>query len=306
MTDPTTADSNPGPAAAPPVVDTPELRDRLDCPLCGYSLRGLAAAAQAEARCPECGYPFSWEQLLRARQHRHPYLFEHHPGVGGFFRTLMAGLRPRRFWSSLNASHQVRPARLMIYALIVSLLTAPSVPLGHVLGIAAVQMRRAVSSGYFMSRVLNLAFWQSAVDNARAEGDLLLFLVLACVAWPWVTLAALMVFQVSMRRARVRTAHVVRCVVYSGDVLVWAGLGLLGGGALGVLSTYRYFGGARPIIGCVLPAALFAAYRLGVAYRRYLRFEHAWSTAITSQIIFVLAFTTVLAVFYQGFFRLFW
>jgi hypothetical protein len=54
-----------GPAAPPPLVDTPATRDALNCPLCNYSLRGLAAAEQPQ--CPECGYAFAWTELLRAR-----------------------------------------------------------------------------------------------------------------------------------------------------------------------------------------------------------------------------------------------
>src|SRR4051794_2250110 len=87
---------------APPPVDSPEARDELDCPLCGYSLRGLAAAVPDAPRCPECGYRFEWAELLVARQHRHPYLFEQHPerNARSFLRTLLGGLRPARFWSS--------------------------------------------------------------------------------------------------------------------------------------------------------------------------------------------------------------
>src|SRR5438552_8175870 len=115
-----------GPAAAPPLVDTPETRDALDCPLCGYSLRGLSA--EPEPRCPECGYRFQWQELLRARQLAHPYLFEHYPrrNVISFLRTMLGGLRPRRFWSSLNAGHDIRPRRLVIYWIIVSLVIVAS------------------------------------------------------------------------------------------------------------------------------------------------------------------------------------
>src|SRR5688500_14282446 len=102
-----------GPAIAPPPVDTPEARDELDCPLCGYSLRGLSAAVPESPRCPECGYRFQWPELLAARQYLHPYLFEQHPerNVRSFLRTLFGGLRPRRFWASLHAAHAVRPRR---------------------------------------------------------------------------------------------------------------------------------------------------------------------------------------------------
>ena len=297
-----------GPAAAPPVVDTPQLRDELECPLCGYSLRGRSEA-EGEPRCPECGYRFEWVELLRARQHRHPYLFEHHPGVRGFFRTLFGGMRPRRFWSSLNAGHEVIPLAFVLYILVVGPLTLFSVFAGHVLAMAVVAFRRASRSQTYLDSaglLLSPAFWQEALDHTRSEEDLIGALMAVCIAWPWVTLGALLIFQASMHRARVRTAHVVRCVVYSGDALVWTGFGLVAGGALGLLSPYRYLGGARPIVMCVLPAILLAGYRLGVAYRRYLRFDHAWSTALASQVLYVLVVTTMLALFYDDFFRLFW
>jgi hypothetical protein len=270
---------------------------------------GAEPADPRKARCPECGYPFWWEQLLRARQHRHPYLFEHHAGVRGFFRTLLGGLRPRRFWSSVNAGHGVRLPHLLFYGLVVTLLTAASVPAGYYLGMAITLARREMRVQPQFSAVellLDPTFWQESLDETRAEADLITCLSLASAAWPWVTLAALLVFQTSMRRAHVRAEHVVRCVVYSGDVLVWSGLGLVAGGALGLLSTYQYVGAARPIVHCVLPALLVAAFRLGVAYRRYLRFDHAWSTALSSQVIYLLAVNTVLVLFYDDFFRLLW
>ena len=317
----TDASAEVGPGAPPPVVDTPQHRDELECPLCGYSLRGLTARPASndqpdaeptgprKARCPECGYPFWWEQLLRARQHRHPYLFEHHAGVRGFFRTLFGGLRPRRFWSSVNAGHQLRVPHLLFYGLVVTLLAAASVPAGYFLGMAVTLARREMRVRTQFDAVdllLDPGFWQESLDETRAEVDLITCLTLSCAAWPWITLAALLVFQTSMRRAHVRAAHVVRCVVYSGDVLVWSGLGLVAGGALGVLSLYQYVGAAGPIVDCILPAVLLAACRLGVAYRRYLRFDHAWSTALSSQVIYLLAITTLLVLLYEDFFRLLW
>src|SRR5205823_11722928 len=40
-------------------------------------------------------------------------------------------------------------------------------------------------------------------------------------AWPWLTFAALMVFQASMRKAKVQRGHVLRCVIYAADLSVW-------------------------------------------------------------------------------------
>src|SRR5438046_8256562 len=43
------------------------------------------------------------------------------------------------------------------------------------------------------------------------------------VAWPWLTFLTLMIFRLSMRRARVRSIHVLRCVIYSFDSVLWLG-----------------------------------------------------------------------------------
>src|SRR5687767_4113902 len=124
-----------GPAAMPAVADTPEARDELECPLCGYSLRGLGGAAEASTtpetaaepatwtRCPECGYVCHWKLLLHARHSRQHFLFEHHPrrNVWSYFHTLLAGQRPTRFWSAINAGHQLRPGRLVVYWVVTSL-----------------------------------------------------------------------------------------------------------------------------------------------------------------------------------------
>src|SRR5206468_1928546 len=64
--------------------------------------------------------------------------------------------------------------------------------------------------------------WQTE-PTLRAAAMLLAF----CAGWPWLTFFALMIFRFSMSRARVRTIHVLRCVLYSYDVVLWAGVILL-------------------------------------------------------------------------------
>jgi hypothetical protein len=80
--------------------------------LCEYDLRGLT-----EPRCPECGYRFEWDELRDPRRRFHPYLFEHHPNrnAWSFFHTLVGGLAPRRFWSTLYPTQPSRPHRLVAY-----------------------------------------------------------------------------------------------------------------------------------------------------------------------------------------------
>jgi hypothetical protein len=78
-------------------VDQAEIEPLL-CPLCEYDLRG-----SVEPRCSECGYAFTWEEIRDPARRLHPYAFEHHPerNVWSFRRTLLAGLRPGRFWRTL-------------------------------------------------------------------------------------------------------------------------------------------------------------------------------------------------------------
>src|SRR5436309_12057996 len=91
------------------------------CPLCGYNLRGLNTP-----RCPECGHQFAWAELLVEHEHRHPYLFEHHPRkkFRAFFRTLAASVVPRRFWRTLQPIHTLYPRRLLMYWLIITTFVA--------------------------------------------------------------------------------------------------------------------------------------------------------------------------------------
>src|SRR5687768_7323276 len=104
---------------APAAPDWQTIGEEVLCPLCRYNLSGLV-----EPRCPECGYGFSWAELLDPERRLHPYLFEHHPerNVNSFFQTMLGGLRPRRFWKSLRPSQPSNVRRLLAYGLIIQFL----------------------------------------------------------------------------------------------------------------------------------------------------------------------------------------
>src|SRR5207253_533606 len=91
------------------------------CPLCEYNLRGLV-----QNRCPECGYEFAWEEVLHPEVVRHPWLFEHNPrrNIKSFFRTLLGGLLPRKFWASVRATHRPDRRRLLIYWILAVVIVA--------------------------------------------------------------------------------------------------------------------------------------------------------------------------------------
>src|SRR6266699_218984 len=105
---------------------------RLCCPKCDYNLHGLT-----EPRCPECGTPFEWAEMLEARTRLHPYLFEHHPEseFRSFWRTAWGGLRePWRFWESLHPRMPSQPRRLVLYWVAAMVVSAISVVAEFVAG----------------------------------------------------------------------------------------------------------------------------------------------------------------------------
>jgi hypothetical protein len=304
--------------------------DALACPLCDYDLRGLV-----DPRCPECGYAFDWNDLRDPARRKHKYLFEHHPerNVSSFLRTAIGGLRPRKFWSGLLPSQPSRPRRLIVYALVIVL--SGLVPPAAMTAFAAARAwsdmsrnraRMAMTLSVQRTRpwfgvrgaagapttqeVLDavapeptLARVRQALEDRRfartlhANGVLLL--------WPVLTLAALMIFVISMRRARLRRVHFVRCVVYSADALLWGNL-LLTLAIVGYLlrplllgptpgpPPQHLYSTAASLVGIAVLIAFI--YRLIVAVRTYLRFDHPTSTVLATQAIVVLAMLILLVV----------
>ena len=137
------------------------------------------------------------------------------------------------------------------------------------------------------------------------------WVTLMWLTWPWLTFLALLVFQISMRRARVRPAHVLRCVLYSWDAVFWIGLLFAGGVATRyvLLTTFLPTLAWPGMLASILPAppeaggdvlvvcgavlTVVAAYRLVVAFREYLRFDRPVATVLSSQVIVLLSMVIV-------------
>ena len=273
------------PAAAPAPVAPSADAPALPCPLCEYDLRGLS-----EPRCPECGYTFTWGELGDPRRRFHPYLFEHHPrrNAWSFVQTLLGGLTPRAFWSTLHPTQPSRPRRLVGYWVLYSLplMALAAVHWGLLIDGLFRSLGAARAGSYDAVR---LARWVMSYD---ADGGAYGLLALCCLAWPWLTFLALLVFQVSLRRARLRTTHVLRCVLYSGDACLWLALPL---GFLGFTAWAASGWPPRaffPSVTAAVPWVVlpWLTYRLFAAYRHYLRFDHALATVLASQVIVLLVF----------------
>jgi hypothetical protein len=326
----------------PPFVPgTDAAGEELHCPLCDYNLRGTV-----EPRCPECGYQFEWDALRDPARRLHPYLFEHHPerNLGSFVRTFLEGLRPGRFWKSLHPAQPSRPRRLLFYWLVMAV---PMV-------LAAGSWTAGQLRDYRISNAMQRSRFQASIlprmdsDNVREllrpyGGSLDAFLAdnfpnnpgkrfyyqagwstpgalnglaFALLAWPWLTFVTLLLFRFSMRRARIRPVHVLRCVLYSFDAVLWAGVAASAVVAATVLQFrpagvrgMRYLPGwidmlvdpylqdpaAKALLGAGAALLPFMAWRLTVAYRQYLRFDRPAATVLASQVIVLLVFL-VLAV----------
>ena len=115
--------------------------------------------------------------------------------------------------------------------------------------------------------------------------------------WPWLTFAALMIFQASMRKARVQRGHVLRCVIYAADASVWYTILMLAAMAwLIALATIKRSPQPteRIIFWLLLVLWVVRLDRLTTAYRKYLQFDHPFLTALVSQIIVLLVMGAIL------------
>ena len=291
-------------------IDWETQKEELHCPLCDYNLRGLS-----QPRCPECGFQFSWQELLDAQRITHPYLFEYYPknNIWSFRKTYWNDHFANSFWKELSPANAVRKMRLLIYWLAANLffLVPILVPIvnqtidnaialnkkniymskmftsvaggtyyqysngGRIGRITAAQYRQLVpsfSSWDYLRAILPNRPLNTTVDPPLVE----------LLLWPWLTLASLLVFQISMRRAKIKFSHVLRCAIYGCD------FGFLMAMLLGWLWVT---GNLNQSAGYILLVIFFfvATNRLGQAYEYYLRFSHPVLTVAASQIVVLLA-----------------
>jgi hypothetical protein len=254
------------------------------CPLCDYNLRGLV-----EPRCPECGHRFDWAEMLDRDQWEHRWLFEHQSKrrFRAFYYTFWMSLLPWRFWKSVRPTHKPRLARLFGYWLV-----------------CASPVVFALSPYLLALILLKTGLWQTFITNFEdayfsvvniVPPAITLPAALICFSWPILTVLALMVFRATMRRARIKWVHVIRCVVYSGDVLslfIVVALVMLSTTGLlwqswGVLFRMAFVGWVplSPIVILIAASWLLLTWRLATAYRMYLAFPSAILTCVLSQVV---------------------
>lgn len=212
-------------AAPPEQRDEPPDWSTLDrelvCPLCEYNLRGLTVAT-----CPECGAQHTWADLLDPRRREHPYLFEHHPERNwwSFRQTLIGGLRPQAFWTTLSPLQPTSLPRMLLYG-------------GMVLALSLSIYIVSFAGQVFARQQTNQRGWGgwprgtfssfSLIDETFAGLSQFVFWLVCAIpiVWAGFTFLSFMLFDVSMHRARVKKVHIARAVIYAFDGLVLTAIG---------------------------------------------------------------------------------
>ncbi|MEK6675092.1 MAG: hypothetical protein AABZ47_05480 [Planctomycetota bacterium] len=306
-----------------PVGDAP-----LPCPLCGYDLRG-----QSEPRCSECGYRFEWAELLDPRFREHAYLFEYQPRlIRPFWRTLVGGLRSRKFWSGLHPVQPVNRRRLTIYYLLtigvigsvsmvavarLTIITAYQIveqrstflanmakfqgrsdaPPWYLSGIAQYGSHTAFANALFPDSTLKSVFQRMGGFWKSRDWMMILELHVGVAIWPILTMLALQVFRWSMRKARIGGQHILRSTIYSFDAVVWVFVPWAI--AVAFWPFWIFAGGSvQPVIRWALfIVVIIVLYRLALSYKLYLRFHRPIATVVSSQIIVALLYLTAMQVY---------
>ncbi len=191
------------------------------CPRCDYDLSGQMAAwppdrCLTEVRCSECGLKVGWRDLLNPRYFILQGHFEHaaQRRVRALMRTLAAVPRPWRLWSWLRMSHDIvwRRAFVVVAAASALLYLTFAIVNG-----AVVLATGRVAVGYISLREAFLTlvwpywgYWSWAGFPIERPPTV----VLTCLLTMLLTPAAFLLLPETLKRARVRRAHLIRIGLY--------------------------------------------------------------------------------------------
>ena len=108
--------------------------------------------------------------------------------------------------------------------------------------------------------------------------------------YPALTALSLLVFQQSMRRARVRVGHAMRCAIYGSDAVFWFGLWqilMILWGSLEWRNGVR-FSLVTYLLAGVAGTVALTTLRLRSAYAHSMKFPHAAAIAVLTQVVVLL------------------
>lgn len=261
--------------------------EQLICRHCGYHLYGLT-----ETRCPECGGLFTWAEVLDDYHRKRKPLFEYH-WRDRPFRSLVytwwLALRPRKLWRFIDIHDRPRVGLLLVILVVATIaLTVVGIVASFIeVAIAywrfaremAARGRSVPSFGGMLPEVARLA-WNNRLlyEFAQFVG-----------VWSIFTFASLLVFQQSLRRCRVRIAHVFRVCVYAvvGVAPLAAAVFFTTGAVLRGFDIFRF---QTQFATVALALVLgFGARSVGQGYRRYIRMPHSIGVVIAAQVMAILA-----------------
>lgn len=267
------------PPTGPP--DWATLEVALRCPGCGYNLFMLT-----ESRCPECGIPLDWPELLAEarRPDTERWLFEHcwrRRPLRSLAATLGMTLMPWRLWRRVRLTDRPNPMACLALFLAAACTDVLSV---------------------FLFYVFEYMKWGrvsivEAVDWSLQVMPLLLpQLTLAIALPPFAFLLGLMLYRASFVRRRILFGHLVRVVAFS-----WAGVLLID--ALVQVASILLIG--RPmmqpprvaVIAVWVVFAVFLIISVTGGFGRYLGMPLAFPAAVTSAVLgLVIAIIAVSAI----------
>lgn len=212
--------------AAPRRYTRAVIPPRITCPRCAYDLSGSVAAwvdsCPVRGTCPECGLTYRWAHVFNPDLLRLPRFVEHAKGFRQFARwallTWLWALLPWVFWSRVELHHRTRPWVMAAWLLFIAL--ACRVPK------AALEYFYGAATGW-----VSLNDWSLLnpltvpVISIRGSFARLPKIDPMWDAWPssacWLlTFVALfpvllLLMPISMSRATIRPAHVLRATIFS-------------------------------------------------------------------------------------------
>jgi len=274
------------------------IKQRIECPLCRYELRGLS-----EPRCPECGYSFEWQEGLDPRRRKHRYLFEHHPerNFWSLGMTLLGGFWPWNFWKTLHPAQAGDRRRLTIYRWVcMGIAMVPLVVMGVWKLMLELHWKVNEWPRWPLGQLIDV-FGRKATTLSVLVQPLLrtrlyifvIILTIVLLALPELSGLALSIYRASMRKAKIDRLHVARCVTYSYDFVVWPVMAMLLLGLMVIIwSPPRSSWQIKLLCWMLLllaPAVwMVMSIRLACAYRYYLRMRHAVAAVLAGQVIVIL------------------
>jgi hypothetical protein len=194
--------------------------ESLNCPLCGYDLRGLTSP-----RCPECGHEYDIEAIRSAKHHGIGWLVEterQHPfraAVRTSFRSLLP-LSFVGFWKRFPPAAPLVASRLRWFA-IVWIVAAFAWEATSVIAFtverynsfaAPIKGLTPRTPTYQLLGLQQFTF-QDAFEGWSSVGERLIF-DLILLAWPLLTFVYLNVFGITLKRAGIGAGHLWRVAIY--------------------------------------------------------------------------------------------